>query len=37
MKRNNNICKLDRLLIKGQINTMKELELFYNFHDDERA
>ena len=35
--KSNNICKLDRLLIKGKIDTMKELELFYNFHDDERT
>jgi len=35
--KNTNLNKLERLLRKGQIETMKELELFYNFHDDERA
>lgn len=35
--KNTNLYKLERLLRKGQIETMKELELFYNFHDDERA
>lgn len=35
--KNTNLYKLERLLRKGQIETMKELELFYNFHDDERT
>lgn len=36
MKGNNNLCQLERLLRKGQIDTMKELQLFFNNHDDER-
>ena len=35
--KNTKLYKLERLLRKGEIETMKELELFYNFHDDERA
>ena len=37
MKKTYNTNKLDRLLQKGQIETIKELQLFYNFHDDERG
>lgn len=35
--KNTNLNKLERLLRKGRIETMKELELFYRFHDDERT
>ena len=36
-KKNYYLNKLERLLQKGQIETIKELQLFYNFHDDERT
>lgn len=35
--KNNYLNKLERLLQKGQIETIKKLQLFYNFHDDERT
>ena len=35
--KNTNLYKLELLLRKGQIDTINELQLFFNLHDDERV
>lgn len=35
--KNTNLYKLERLLRKGQIDTINELQLFFSLHDDERV